>query len=117
MSSDTGHPILKGALLPAAATAAGMMGGSLMGGTAAKALIDSRGIQQFLRRATPAQKAKLLNRIRIGTTALGGAAGAGVGGISYKVLEGELKKLEQDKSSEKTAMFLVCLEHIGELHE
>jgi hypothetical protein len=53
----------------------------------------------------------------MGTAALGGAAGAGVGALSYKLLENELKKREQDKSPEKTAMFLICLHHIGELHE
>ena len=100
---DRGSIIPRGVLLPAAAVGAGMFAGSLMGGTAAKALSETPAMVQKLSRMNPAQKREFLRKIKLVTGALGGTAGAGVSGVSYAMLKKELDKRE--KASQKTAMY------------
>ena len=92
----------KGILLPAAAVGAGMFTGSLVGGTAARALARTPGMRQKLSRMTPAQKKRFLMTLASITTAIGGGAGAGVSGLSYAALKREMDK----KEAEKSAMYL-----------
>ena len=102
-NQDSSSVVGKGVLLPAALAGAGMFTGSLVGGTAARALSRTPGMRQKLSRMSPAQKKVLLNRIAGITTALGGAAGAGVSGLSYGLMRKELDKKE--KAMSKSAMY------------
>lgn len=110
---DTGSPIIKGVLLPAAAVGGGMFLGSLAGGTLARAIQKSKKVQEVVGRMSPAERQKLLYRIRLGTTGIGTAAGAASSALAYRALQEELDK--RKRSREKTAMYLACLSEIREL--
>lgn len=109
--NEKGYPVLKGALVPAAAVGGGMFLGSMMGGTASRAVLNTPGMKQYLQRATPAQKKRLMSRIGTVSRGVGGATGGAISAISYKVLQDELKK----KDAEKTAMFLACFDELRRL--
>jgi hypothetical protein len=109
--NEKGYPVLKGALVPAAFVGGGIYLGSLMGGSASRAVLNTPGMQQYLQRATPAQKKRLVSRIATASRGFGGVAGGAISAISYKILQDELKK----KDAEKTAMFLACFDELRRL--
>jgi hypothetical protein len=111
---EKGYPLLRGALAPAAAVGGGMFLGSVMGSTAARAVLRTPGMKQYLQRANPAQRRQLVDRITMATKGIGAVSGGAISGISYKILQDELKK-RSPGSSEKTAMFLFCLKELREL--
>lgn len=98
-TEDKASILGKGVLLPSAIVGAGMFTGSLVGGTAARSLLNTPGMRQRLSRMTPAQKQKFMKRLSSITTAVGGGAGAGVSGLSYSMLKKELDKREAEKSA------------------
>lgn len=108
---ERGYPTLKGAVVPAAAVGGGMYLGSLVGGTASRGIVNSKGMKQFLRRASRAEKKKMLSRITTISRGAGGIAGGAVSALAYKALQDELKK----KDAEKTAMFLACFDELRRL--
>ena len=102
---DDGRILTRGVLLPAAAVGGGLFAGSIVGGTAARALLRTPGMRRRISRMSPQERATFVRRVGMATGSVGGAAGAGVSGISYGMLKRELEKREKSKENEKKASF------------
>lgn len=102
---DKDHIVTRGVLLPAAAVGSGLFLGSIVGGTSARALLRTPGMKRRIARMSPQERAAFVRRVGMATGSIGGAAGAGVSGISYGMLKRELDKREKRKESEKKASF------------
>lgn len=109
---DKGSPLLRGAVLPAAVVAGGLATGSLAGAYAPRYIAKIPRVAEYLRHASEADKAKILKRLKWGTGTLGTAAGGALAaGLNYQIE----KEIDKKRKAEKTAMFMACMRHIGEM--
>ena len=119
MSADnknTAPSFFSAVLPPVAGAATGALAGSALGGLTARGLSRSGPVSRRLKQMNPAERAKLLKRIRLITGTVMSTSGAAAGALTSKYVQDRLDTLKKrrESSNEKTASvydaYISCFE-------